>query len=42
MEIKLPKAEILPISALHNMSIQLILPKILKWLPKIERQRPVD
>ena len=33
-KLKLPKAEILPISALHNMSIQLILPKILKWLPK--------
>ena len=33
-KIKLPKAEILPISALHNMSIQFILPKILEWLPK--------
>lgn len=33
-KLKLPKAEILPISALHNMSIQFILPKILKWLPK--------
>jgi len=30
---KLPKAQILPISALHNMSIQFILPKILEWLP---------
>ena len=27
---KLPKAQILPISALHNMSIQFILPKILE------------
>ena len=33
-KLKLPKAEILPISALHNMSIQFILPKILEWLPK--------
>ena len=33
-KIKLPKAEILPISALHNMSIQFILPKILEWLPE--------
>ena len=31
---KLPKAQILPISALHNMSIQFILPKILEWLPE--------
>ena len=33
-KLKLPKAEILPISALHNMSVQFILPKILEWLPK--------
>ena len=33
-KIKLPKAEILPISALHKMSIQFILPKILEWLPE--------
>ena len=33
-KIKLPKAEILPISALHKMSIQFILPKILDWLPE--------
>ena len=31
---KLPTAQILPISALHNMSIQFILPKILEWLPE--------
>ena len=31
---KLPKAQILPISALHNMSIQFIFPKILEWLPE--------
>ncbi len=31
---KLPKAQILPISALHNMSIQFILPKIIEWLPE--------
>ena len=31
---KLPKAKILLISALHNMSIQFILPKILEWLPE--------
>ena len=31
---KLPKAQILPISALHQMSIQFILPKILEWLPE--------
>ena len=31
---KLPIAQILPISALHNMSIQFILPKILEWLPE--------
>ena len=31
---KLPKSQILPISALHNMSIQFILPKILEWLPE--------
>ena len=33
-KIKLPTAEILPISALHKMSIQFILPKILEWLPE--------
>lgn len=33
-KIKLPKAEILPISALHNMSLEFIFPKILKWLPE--------
>ena len=32
-KIKLPKAEILPISALHNMSLEFIFPKILEWLP---------
>ena len=31
---KLPTAQILPISALHKMSIQFILPKILEWLPE--------
>ena len=31
---KLPNAQILPISALHQMSIQFILPKILEWLPE--------
>ena len=31
---KLPTAQILPISALHNMSIQFILTKILEWLPE--------
>jgi GTP-binding protein Era len=31
---KLPEAQILPISALHQMSIQFILPKILEWLPE--------
>ena len=31
---KLPTVQILPISALHNMSIQFILPKILEWLPE--------
>ena len=31
---KLPTAQILPISALHNMSIQFILPKIIEWLPE--------
>jgi len=30
----LPKAQILPISALHNMSLQFIFPKILEWLPE--------
>ena len=30
----LPKAQILPISALHNMSIEFILPKLLEWLPE--------
>jgi GTP-binding protein Era len=30
----LPKAQILPISALHNMSLQFILPKLLEWLPE--------
>ena len=33
-KIKLPKAEILPISALHNMSLDFIFPKILEWLPE--------
>ena len=33
-KIKLPTAEILPISALKKMSIQFILPKILEWLPE--------
>ena len=33
-KIKLPKAEILPISALHNMSLEFIFPKILEWLPE--------
>ena len=28
-----PKAQILPISALHGLSIDFILPKILEWLP---------
>ena len=32
-KIKLPKAEILPISALHNMSLEFIFPKIVEWLP---------
>ena len=31
---KLPTAQILPISALHKMSIEFILPKILEWLPE--------
>ena len=31
---KLPEAQILPISALHQLSIQFILPKILEWLPE--------
>ena len=31
---KLPTAQILPISALHKMSIQFILPKILEWFPE--------
>ena len=30
----LPEAQILPISALHNMSLQFIFPKILEWLPE--------
>jgi GTP-binding protein Era len=30
----LPKAQILPISALHNMSLQFIMPKLLEWLPE--------
>ena len=34
MENKLPEAQILPISALHQLSIQFILPKILEWLPE--------
>ena len=29
----IPKAQILPISALHGLSIDFILPKILEWLP---------
>ena len=29
----LPKAQILPISALHGLSIDFILPKIIEWLP---------
>ena len=29
----LPKAQILPISALHNMSLQFIMPKLIEWLP---------
>ena len=29
----LPQAQILPISALHGLSIDFILPKILEWLP---------
>ena len=33
-KIKLPKAEILPISALHNMSLEFIFPKIVEWLPE--------
>lgn len=33
-KIKLPKAEILPISALHNISLDFIFPKILEWLPE--------
>jgi GTP-binding protein Era len=33
-KLKLPNAQILPISALHKMSINFILPKILEWLPK--------
>jgi GTP-binding protein Era len=32
-KIKLPNAQILPISALYNLSIEFIIPKILKWLP---------
>ena len=30
----LPNAQILPISALHNMSLQFIMPKLLEWLPE--------
>ena len=33
-KIKLPKAEILPIYALHNMSLEFIFPKIVEWLPE--------
>ena len=33
-KLNLPNAQILPISALHKMSINFILPKILEWLPK--------
>tara|TARA_X000000950_G_scaffold122283_1_gene153347 strand:- start:1493 stop:2368 length:876 start_codon:yes stop_codon:yes gene_type:complete len=33
-KIKLPKAEILPISALHNISLEFIFPKIVEWLPE--------
>jgi len=33
-KLKLPNAQILPISALHKMSINFILPKILEWLPQ--------
>ena len=33
-KLKLPNAQILPISALHKMSINFILPKILEWLPE--------
>ena len=29
----LPKAQILPISALHIMSLQFIMPKLIEWLP---------
>ena len=30
----LPKAQILPISALHNMSLQFVVPKLKEWLPE--------
>ena len=33
-KILLPNAQILPISALHNMSLQFIMPKLLGWLPE--------
>ena len=33
-KLKLPNAQILPISALHKRSINFILPKILEWLPE--------
>ena len=33
-KLKLQNAQILPISALHKMSINFILPKILEWLPE--------
>ena len=33
-KLKLPNAQILPISALHKMSINFILPKILEWIPE--------
>ena len=33
-KILLPNAQILPISALHNMSLQFIMPKLLEWLPE--------
>ena len=33
-KLKLPNAQILPISAFHKMSINFILPKILEWLPE--------
>ena len=38
-KLKLPNAQILPISALHKMSINFILPKILEWLPNYNSSR---